>query len=109
MIKIISALSLLFVTYSASACFNDAGCPKGNVCVKTGNLIGICLSQAMPLYGKVPTLGGTNSSSSGVSSTKASSQAPARVCSYDIDCATGDSCIKSAGSFKGVCQHATTP
>jgi hypothetical protein len=39
----------LFLSPIAYACYSDRGCPKGNVCVKTGYLAGICLSQAQPL------------------------------------------------------------
>ncbi len=43
-----AAIIILLSSPIANACFDNSGCPKGNVCVRTGQLMGICVSQAQP-------------------------------------------------------------
>lgn len=120
---------LLFAfTSSALACFNDAGCPKGNVCVKTGNIMGICLSQAVPLYDSSSTQGSTlnptgvptpSNSAVGSSATTQDTRtliipSPqvgfpkiAGTCTNDINCPAGFLCSRAGGQFTGICTQVT--
>lgn len=46
MIKKAALVLMLFSPSIAYACFNNAGCGAGNICVKTGNILGVCVSTA---------------------------------------------------------------
>ena len=115
------------------ACFNDSSCPKGNVCVKTGNIMGICLSQA-GLYSSGTIYAPTVVTPSGTTKviTPGSTAAPALVpspgvgigtngitqvpmvpvyappvtagpCTNDVNCQNGFACSRPGGSFNGIC------
>ncbi len=105
----LTLIVLLLFMPSAYACFNDSGCPKNNVCVKTGNLLGICLSIYAP-YG--PT---TYSTATGVIASPARNSqipsmpvnVPGRVvggtCTSNFNCQAGFVCSRPNYSLVGVC------
>lgn len=39
-------LVLLLCSSPTFACFTNSSCPAGNICVKTGNVMGVCMSAA---------------------------------------------------------------
>jgi hypothetical protein len=103
-------LSLLFFSSPILACFNDSGCPQGNICVKTGYLIGTCLSQA-GLYGTTPPYYGntvaTPVAPSGSSVPVIPVITPRPItggtCTNNINCASGFVCSRPNGVFTGIC------
>jgi hypothetical protein len=134
--KLLMVTLMLGCSSLAFGCFTDAGCPKGNICVKTGRISGICLSQATPLYGQTPTIGNTGGQSTGATSgivypsspivtspsnggnpNIGNSQVPAMprvplgttgtTCTLDSNCPQGFTCAKSAGDYRGLCTQSS--
>lgn len=103
----LSLIALLLVMPSAFACFNDSGCPKNNVCIKTGNLLGICLSIYTPT--QTFTTPGVASSPSGNSQVPVipANNVPARAvgntCTSNFNCQAGFVCSRPNYSLVGVC------
>jgi hypothetical protein len=90
------SLTLLVCFASSSlACFFDADCRFGSRCLKgSGQIYGVCAGGRSP---------GNQNDRRPVYAPLDLDRTYGNTCSFDLDCGTRNRCLKSGGSFAGVC------